>query len=100
MRRTGVVATVVTRAMITSMVKIVGVMTPRSMPMLSTISSIRPRVFIRVPMAAASRQRRPVSCAAMKLPPNLPSVASRISAPATAQSAGSPIRLMSVRRPL
>ena len=40
--------------------------------MLSTISSIRPRVFIRTPSAAASRQPSPVSRAATTLPPNLP----------------------------
>ena len=67
------VANVVTSAMITSIANSVGEITFSSSPMLSTISSIRPRVFISTPSADASRQLRPVSRAAIALPPNLPS---------------------------
>ena len=55
-RSSGVVMNVVTSAMITIIVNRVGEMTPRSSPMLRTISSIRPRVFISTPSAADSRQ--------------------------------------------
>ena len=51
-RNNGVVANVVTSAMITIIANRVGEMMPRSSPMLSTISSIKPRVFIRTPSAA------------------------------------------------
>jgi len=43
--------------------------------MLSTISSISPRVFIRIPNAADVRQSSPVNRAAPMVPPNLPIVA-------------------------
>ena len=49
---------VVTSAITTSIVKSWCEMTPRSRPMLSTISSVRPRVFISVPIAAESRQEK------------------------------------------
>jgi hypothetical protein len=71
----GVVMTVVTMAINTIMVKRAGEMTPRSRPMLRIMSSMRPRVFINTPRAAASRQPSPVVKAATVLPPNLPSVA-------------------------
>ena len=50
----GEVITVVTRAIKTIMVNTARLMTPRSRPMLSTTSSINPRVFINTPMAMAS----------------------------------------------
>ena len=49
------IAMVVTTAMITSIAKSGGEITLRSRPTLSTTSSIRPRVFIRIPSEAASR---------------------------------------------
>ncbi len=72
---------VVTRAMMTIIVKRVGEMTFKSRPMLSTMSSIRPRVFIRMPRAEASRQRSPVSRPATALPPNLPAQATKMMRP-------------------
>jgi hypothetical protein len=62
--RHGVVAMVVTSAIKTSMAKRVGEMTPGSRPTLRTISSIRPRVFMRMPIAVESRRSRPVQRAA------------------------------------
>ena len=61
---TGVVVIVVASAMMTIIANSVGEMTPSSRPMLSTISSISPRVFIRTPSAADVRQSRPVNRAA------------------------------------
>ena len=55
------VAIVVTRAIKTIMANSVGEMIFRSRPMLSTISSISPRVFISTPSAAASREAKPVA---------------------------------------
>ena len=47
------------------------VITPFSSARLSTISSVRPRVFISVPSTADSRQPSPVTRAASIVPPNL-----------------------------
>ncbi len=58
-RSAGPAMNVVTSAMTTSIVKSVGEMRPRSSPMLSTISSVRPRVFMSAPTAAESRQLKP-----------------------------------------
>ena len=52
-RRSGVVAIVVTRAMTTIIANNVGEMILRSSPMFKTINSISPRVFISEPIAAA-----------------------------------------------
>ena len=60
----GDVIIVVASAISTIIAKSVGEITPRSRPMLSTISSITPRVFISAPKAAALRQPNPVSRAA------------------------------------
>src|SRR6202035_509387 len=68
----GAVMTVVTTAMRTSMAKVVGDSTRRSSPMLSTISSIRPRVFMRTPRADDSRQGRPVRRGGGSRAPDLP----------------------------
>ncbi len=84
----GVVAKVVTSAISTSMVKTCWEMTPRSYPMLSTMSSIRPRVFIKMPTALASRHLRPVRRAATELPPNFPRVATPMMAAVTSHSEG------------
>jgi hypothetical protein len=64
---------VVTGAMSTSMVNIVGKVTPRSIPQLSTMSSMRLRVFMKLSVALASRHRSPVIRAGMALAPNFPS---------------------------
>ena len=61
----GVVNIVVTIAISTSMVKSRGERTPSSRPMLRTISSTRPRVFIRMPSAELSRQGSPVNRASL-----------------------------------
>src|SRR5207249_4603046 len=50
-RNAGAVAIVVARAMSTIIANSVGELTFRSRPMLSTISSISPRVFIKIPKA-------------------------------------------------
>ena len=84
--RIGEVAMVVTSAMMTSMVNRRGVMTPRSRPMLSTINSTSPRVFIRMPSAALSRQSRPMAFAASVVPPNFPTVATTMMTPHSTQS--------------
>ena len=63
---------VVTSAMITIIVKSAGLITPRSRPTFSTTSSIRPRVFIRIPSCAAKRPGIPIRRAARNVPPNLP----------------------------
>jgi hypothetical protein len=51
---------VVANAITTIMANNVGEMTPRSSPMFSTIGSIRPRVFIKVPSAVALPRRSAV----------------------------------------
>ena len=58
---TGDVMTVVTMAINTIIANSVGEMIPRSRPMLSTISSISPRVFIRMPRLDASRHESPMT---------------------------------------
>jgi hypothetical protein len=49
----------VTTAISTIMANTVGDITLRSRPMFKTISSIKPRVFIKTPRPAASRRPRP-----------------------------------------
>ena len=58
-RKIGVVAIVVAKAISTIIANSVGEMTPKSSPILSTINSISPRVFIKIPRDAdvASRDR-------------------------------------------
>ena len=63
---------VVTIAMITSIVYILSSMTPASRPMVSTTSSVRPRVFISAPTASDCRRGTPIKRAAMAPPKNLP----------------------------
>ena len=77
-RRIGVVAMVVARAIRTIMANKVGEITPRSRPMFKTISSISPRVFIRMPSEAEVRESSPVNFAATNVPPNFPTVATMI----------------------
>mgnify|MGYP003337651948 CR=1 FL=1 len=66
----------------------VGEITPRSRPMFRTISSISPRVFIRTPSDDEVRQSNPVARAAATVPPNFPSVATRMIRPQNIQSEG------------
>jgi len=88
------VAIVVASAINTSMANNNGEITPRSSPIFRTINSIRPRVFIRIPMADESRQSKPLTLAAKALPPNLPRDATpmisrqniQVSAPSNKQS--------------
>ncbi|MNE65849.1 hypothetical protein D3C80_1613660 [compost metagenome] len=54
--KAGPVINVVTSAIITIMVNIIGESTPSSYPILRTISSINPRVFIKAPIYKLSRQ--------------------------------------------
>ncbi len=68
--------------------------------MLSTMSSIRPRVFIRIPSADASRQRRPVARAASALPPNLPRHAAAMTIAHIPHACAESRRPVCVRRPL
>ena len=63
---------VVTSAMSTSAANSASEITPFSSARLSTISSVRPRVFISVPITAEARQSKPVSRAAITAPTNLP----------------------------
>src|SRR2546426_5059606 len=57
----GVAMKVLTRAMITSIEKIFVGSSPRSLPMLRTISSIRARVFMQTPIVRALRCPSPTS---------------------------------------
>ena len=61
-------------------------MRPRSRPMLSTISSVRPRVFIKAPSADESRQLKPLYRAASMAPIHLPTTATTNRINATTQS--------------
>ena len=58
-RSSGPAMKVVTSAITTSIVKSCVEIMPRSRPMLSTISSVRPRVFISAPRAEESRRENP-----------------------------------------
>ena len=69
---------VVTSAMMTIIAKTLSLMTARSRPTLRITNSINPRVFIRMPMADASRQSFPSARAAMNDPPNFPRQATKI----------------------
>ena len=91
---------VVTSAMMTIIVKSEGEMTLRSSPMLSTMSSIRPRVFMRMPSADDSRHLRPVMRAATALPPNLPAQATRMMSAHMIQAPRESRRPSCVRSPL
>src|SRR5262249_7487523 len=87
--KTGPVEKVVKSAMRTSTAKILGERTPRSRPIFKAMSSTRPRVFIRAPIAAASRQGIPLILAPAELAPNLPITATAITAAQTAQEEAS-----------
>ena len=68
--------------------------------MLSTISSIRPRVFISTPSAVASRHRSPVRRAATVLPPNFPRHATPTTRPHIHQALSESRSPIWVRSPL
>lgn len=97
---TGVVATVVTIAIITNIAKSIGFNAPRSMATFKTISSMRPRVFIKMPRETACLQGRPVSHAATLLPPNFPSDAIRMITPQIIHSFAPVNRPICVRIPV
>ena len=82
------VSAVVTSAMITIIAKTASVMTPSSRPMLRMTSSISPRVFMRMPMAADSRQSSPHARAASIDPPNFPRHATPITTPVMSHNPG------------
>src|SRR6266571_4710164 len=73
--RRGEAIIVVTNAIITNMAKSVGERTPRSRPMLSTINSTSPRVFISTPRLSASRHDSPIQRTDSVLPTSLPAQA-------------------------
>ena len=62
---------VVTSAISTSAANSASEMTPFSSARLSTMSSVRPRVFMSAPITADSRQRRPTTREASTVPPYL-----------------------------
>ena len=71
---------VVTSAMITSAVNSACEIAPVLSARLSTISSVRPRVFISAPSTADWRHGRRITRAAISVPPYLPTIASAHSA--------------------
>lgn len=73
----GPVIIVVARAIRTIIEKISSDKTPRSYPMFRTINSIRPRVFMRIPIERESFQFLPDIRDAIELPPNLPKTATK-----------------------
>jgi len=70
-------------------VKKVGVMTPRSRPMLSRMSSIRPRAFMRVPTMAEWRQLSPEMRAAGMQAMPLPRIDTEMTMAVTSQRSSS-----------
>ena len=96
----GPVMNVVTSAMITSIVNSACEMTCRSSAMLSTISSVSPRVFMSEPNAAASRSRNPPSLPRIVTSTPLPSTATPISSSVSSQSSGRSSAPIFVRRPV
>ena len=96
----GVVMTVVIKAMKTNMQKTLSVMTPKSLPTLITISSIKPRVFIIAPIQSASRVENPPSLAAMLQPPSFPKIAQPSTASRNSQCVPDSSVPMLVRSPV
>ena len=99
-RSTGPVMKVVTRATSTRAVNSAGVTTPSSRPMLSTISSVRPRVFISAAIALDSRGEKPVRRAATRAPTHLPAIATASSTTVSSHSSGRSSRPTWTRRPV
>ena len=79
---------VVTSAISTSIANSASEITPFSSARFRTISSVRPRVFISVPITVARRQSKPVSRAAMVAPNSLPTTATAISTSVSSHSSG------------
>ena len=79
----GPVIKVVTKAIITIMVKTCGVSTFKSNPIFKTTNSINPRVFIKAPIVRLSFQLCPTNFAANALPKNFPTTATNIIKPVT-----------------
>ena len=78
MSNNGPVIKVVNKAIIIIIEKISGPKIPRSYPIFKTISSIRPRVFIKAPKDNESFHVRPTIFAVMELPASLPITATLI----------------------
>ena len=96
----GPVMNIVTSAMITSIVNSARRDHAKSSPMFRTISSVNPRVFISAPIAAESRQAKPVSAAATHRADELPTIASAIRTQRQHPSTGRFSRPTSVFRPV
>jgi hypothetical protein len=75
-------------------------MIPFSSAMLSTISSVSPRVFISVPITAAARHPKPVARATSIAPSSLPVIATTIRPSVISQSSGRSSSPTSVRSPV
>ena len=98
--KAGVVIKVVIRAIITNITNIEGGRMPISYPIFNTISSISPRVFIKIPMDRLSFHVSP-SIRAVKAPPmNLPLTATRINKPQIIHKCGVLSNPISVRNPV
>ena len=91
---------VVTKAIKTAIVKKFWEMTPMSRPMLTTTISINPRVFIRTPIAAASRQEKRTARALIIAPPNLPTIATMMTSAQQSHSVGVVSMPMFIRSPV
>ena len=87
-------------AITTSIVNSVGEMTPSSRPMLRTMSSMSPLVFIRAPSDKLSFHDCPTIRAAKAVPPNFPATAVRTITPQMIQRCVSFNRPISVRSPV
>ena len=98
--KAGVVIKVVTNAMITSITKIEGGNIPISYPIFNTISSISPRVFIKIPIERLSFHVSP-RMRAVKAPPiNFPLTATKIKIPQIIHKCGELSNPISVRSPV
>src|SRR4051794_27328967 len=79
----GVVITVVTNAMITTIENKADDRMPRSKPTFKTISSTKPRVLSRKPSASELRASNPAILAPVKAPPTFPAIATAITSAVT-----------------
>ena len=91
---------VVTSAMITSAVNSAEEIAPVLSARFSTISSVRPRVFISAPSTADSRHGRRITRAAISVPPYLPTIAIAHQRTVIAISCPLPSSATFVRRPV
>jgi hypothetical protein len=96
----GPVINVVTRAINTIIANISGDKIPRSYPIFSTISSIKPLVFINAPIDKLFFQFSPTILAASALPPNFPATATIITSPQVIHKCPSFSNPISVRKPV